>query len=444
MPSAPQILTPPPDWPSTAIHAILDELDYGPVGYELWQDYRLIRLYVSRPLPHHGTGPGDLQPPRLFHTRLPHSASERLRAAQNAAPELADSFRIFSLLRRVAPNAGVLARACGQIADWAAEHSVMMTAVEFARAAAAVAPTDPEAANLAALMLRRIGDWKRAEQFYSRAIGLARRRRRHADLDIRRRAKIEYICGHIGIAALMYSQGVNLLQAVKHLNTAARVAADGHIGWLAAHVRHDSMLLFLEKADFAAAEEEAERAAELYPLHDKRFPYFVADFALVQVMQRRYRVAIPLLQLSIEVVAEPSIRGMISSMLARCYSGLGVGAEYERYRQWACALVSKYPELSAATHYHLAEAARACCSWDEGEQHARRACELALLRGDGEVARHAERVLAEIQIQSVAAPQISGAPEPLTSQLQLRMQRWNPENHRGRPHRAAFRNQWVA
>lgn len=157
----------------------------------------------------------------------------------------------------------------------------MTTAVQFARCAAAVAPGDPEMANLAALMLRRTGDWKRAEQFYARAVGLARRHRRDPVPTVRHRAKIEYICGHIGMAALLYSQGMSHPRAVRHLNTAARVATEEHIGWLAAHVRHDLMLLLLEKEDFVAAEEEAERAAELYPLHDKRFPYFVTDFGLI-------------------------------------------------------------------------------------------------------------------------------------------------------------------
>jgi tetratricopeptide (TPR) repeat protein len=413
------------------------------VARELWQDYRLARIYASDPPQPQGSPP--VQPlSRLFHNRPSLSAAERLRAAQNAAPELADAFRTFSFLRRRAPNRHELSLACAQIADWASGRSMMVTAVEFARSAASISPTDSEAANLAALMLRRTGDWKRAEQFYARAIGLARRCRRDPDRAVRRRAKIEYICAHIGMAALFYSQGMNFPRAVKHLNTAARVAAEGHIGWLAAHVRHDSMLLLLEKADFSAAEEEAGRAAELYPLHDKRFPYFVTDFGLVQVMQRRYRVAIPLLQLSLQVIAEPSIRGMISSMLARAYAALGVTTEFERHWQWASALVAKHAELSPATHYHLAEAARACRSWDEAEQHARCALELALAREDREVARHAERVLADVHTQTVTPPQPSSGPEALTSELQVRMKRWNPENHRGRPRRVAFRNQWVA
>jgi hypothetical protein len=135
---------------------------------------------------------------------------------------------------------------------------------------------------------------------------------------------------------------------------------------------------------------------------------------------------------------------MISSMLARSYAALGITPEFELHRQWASALVAKHAELSPATHYHLAEAARAWRSWDEAEQHARRALELALARGDREVARHAERVLADVRTQTVTPPQPSNGPEALTSELQVRMKRWNPENHRGRPRRVAFRNQWVA
>lgn len=431
-----RIVTPAPDWPQPAIHSILEELDFTPLAHELWQNYRLARLYAS---------PAWAPPlSGLFPTGDLFAASDRLRAAQNAAPDLADAFRSFALLRQRPAQAPALARACAQIADWAAGRSLMISAVEFARAAAAVAPADPEFANLAALMLRRMGDWKRAEQFYSRAIGIARQKRRDPDVAVRRQAKIEYICGHIGTAALLCSQGIYVSRAVKHLHTAARVAAKGHIGWLAAHVRHDSMLLLLQRGDFTSAETEAARAADLYPLHDRRFPYFVTDFGLVQVMQHRYTVAIPLLQLALHVIHEPSVRGMISSMLARCHAALGQESECNRHKEWAVVLAEKHPELSPATHYHLAEAARACHSWNEAEQHARRALELAQARGDIEVVRHAERVLSETAARTV--PQLSppAGSGSLATTLALRLKRWNPENHRGRPARATFRNQWVA
>jgi hypothetical protein len=135
---------------------------------------------------------------------------------------------------------------------------------------------------------------------------------------------------------------------------------------------------------------------------------------------------------------------MISSMLARSYAGLDASAEAEQHRQWASSLAARHAEHSAATHYHLAEAARACRSWTEAEQHARHARELAVARGDREVARHAERVLADALAHTVTPLQTPGGPERLAVELQLRMKRWNPENHRGRPQRAAFRNQWVA
>jgi tetratricopeptide (TPR) repeat protein len=205
------------------------------------------------------------------------------------------------------------------------------------------------------------------------------------------------------------------------------------------------MLLLLERADFSTAEEEAERAVELYPLHDRRFPFFVSDFALVQVMQHRYSAAVPLLQLCMDVIEQPSARAVVASMLARSYAALG-GAkdEYERLRQLALTLAQKHPEHSAAAYYHLAEAARACRSWKDAEQHARRALELAKSRGDREIARHAERVQSLIQEHRVTPPLRTTGPEQLTGELRVRLKRWNPQNHRGRVARIPFRNQWVA
>jgi tetratricopeptide (TPR) repeat protein len=213
---------------------------------------------------------------------------------------------------------------------------------------------------------------------------------------------------------------------------------------LAAHVRHDSMLLLLERADFPAAEDEAERAVELYPLHDKRFPFFVVDFALVRVMQQRYGAAIPLLQLCLDVIEEPAVRGMIASMLARAYAGLGSTIEYERFREWATALAEKHAELAPATFYHLAEAARAGGEWDVAEMYAVQSRELAFARGDREIIRHAERALGHVHSRTITPPLSLDGPERLVSVLRIRLKRWNPQNHRGRADRVPFRNQWVA
>ncbi|HET7462609.1 MAG TPA: hypothetical protein VFJ82_15250 [Longimicrobium sp.] len=422
------MLRPPPDWPPTEAE-ILDELSNEPIAVEFWLCVRKVRLWLETP--------PDARS-RLFRRSTRDSGKERRRAVFGAYPELHESLRTFAALVATPGkiDAATLCRACTQLADWAAENSFDVTALHFAMAAAAVAPENPEAANLAGLMCRRAGDWQRAEMFYPRAIALARRQRNAT----------EYVCGHIGYAALLYSRGSHLEKAVRHLNTAARVAADNGSFWLAGHALHDSMLLQVQRNEYAAAEAEALRAAELYPLHDRRFPHFVVDFAFVQLEQQHFGEALSLLHLCMSVIHEPAVQALIHSMLARSYGGLRRREDYEHARREAEELAKTFPEHASVVYYHVAEGARACRSWAEAERHARRARELALKRGDREMVRLAERTIGFVArqtgIEAVSVPPGS-LPDRLTRELAARLSRWNPQSHPIK-RRRAFRNQWVA
>jgi tetratricopeptide (TPR) repeat protein len=426
MPADHRVVPPLPDWPRSEAD-ILSELEFRPLGVELWLSVRKVRLWSETP------------PQRrkdLFHRRPADGARARRRAALLGAPELREALRTCADLsdRPERVDEVTLGRACSRVADWAAERSHVQTAVHYAMAAAVVRPEDAESTNLAALMHRQAGDWKRAEQCYPRAIILAHRRKEW----------VEYICGHIGSAALLYARGMNLGRAVRHLETASRKADEEGMAWLASHVLHDSMLLLLEREEFEAAEAEAERATELYPLHDRRFPFFVADYALIQLMQRRYAVAQPLLKLCLDVIDQPAARGVITSMLARTHAGMGEGEEYDRVRKWACESAERYPVEAAAAYYHLAEGARECRFWPEAESYASRACERAEAKGDRMIVHLARQLLKQARARETPPPAPGGPSRgDLGRVLSVRLERWNPEEHRG-PTRTLFRNQWVA
>lgn len=426
MPADQRIVPPLPDWPRTEAD-ILSELEFRPLGVELWLAVRKARLWSETPPEYRKS---------LFHRKPTDDARARRRAALLGAPEMRESLRTFAELsdRPERVDEKALGGACSRVADWAAERSHVQTAVHYAMAAASVLPEDAESTNLAGLMQRRAGDWKRAEQCYPRAIILAHRRKEW----------VEYICGHIGSAALLYARGMNLGKAVRHLETASRKADEEGITWLASHVLHDSMLLLLEREEFEAAEAEAGRATDLYPLHDRRFPFFVADYALVQLTQRRHAIAQPLLKLCLDVIDQPAARSVITSMLARTYAGTGEGEEYDRVRKWAAESAERYPIEAAAAYYHLAEGARECRLWQEAESYASRACERAEEKGDRMIVRLAQQLLKQARAREIPPP-APGGPHPgdLSRVLSVRLERWNPEEHRG-PTRTLFRNQWVA
>lgn len=421
-----RIIPPLPDWPRTEAN-VLYELDFRPLGVEFWLAVRKARLWAETP-------PAARE--HLFPRASSGEARARHRAAAAGAPELRDALHVFACLidRTERVDDSMIAHACARIADWAADRSFFSTATHFALAAATVFPENAEFSNLAGLMFRRAGDFSRAEECYPRAITLSYQQRNW----------VEYICGHIGSAALLYTKGINLKKAVRHLRTAARKAWKEGMGWLAGHAIHDSMLLLLERGDFDAAEAAAARAAKLYPLHDRRFPFFVADYALVQLMQRRYAQAHPLLKLCLDVIDQPAARGVITSMLARTAVGLGRHDEYSRFSVWAGEFAEKYREFSAAAHYHLAEAARMAGTWPEAEVHAKRAWELAEQGQDRMVARLAEQLLRWTEARVLTpGPRVHEAGDDLGRVLSIRLQHWSPAEHRG-PQRSVFRNQWVA
>lgn len=420
----PNLPPPAPDWPERRFVAILDEIGYDPLGHELWQDYRLARLCAETPAD------------RRRHLVSGKPSVDVRERQLMAAPELAEPLAVFAALRAGHVNDEALRIACGQISDWADGNGYAVAALEFARAAAGVAPDNPEAANLAALVLRRAGDWRRSERYYVRAIVLGR------DGDA-----VQYVCGHIGLAALCYARGQSLDAAVAHLHTAARVARDQGSLWLASHVRHDTMLILVAREDFHAAEDEAVRAAELYPLHDDRFPYFGIDFAFVQLEQFRYPQAFPILTKCMELVPHPPVRALVHSMLARCHAGLNCIDEYLRHARTAEELAVEHPEHASTVHYHLSEAARACRGWEAAERHASQSRELAVARGDREMVRLAERSLSVARHREPAptpsvAP-LNSPPELLTRTLGTRLARWKPASG-ARSARRSFRNQWVA
>lgn len=427
---AKRVAPPLPDWPDPEA-AIIAEVADESLALELWRAIRKARLFA-------------ITPPEARACLFKSTNTLKIKRLQQVPTDipraLEPPLRTFAQLasgRKVSADA--LSGACARIADWAAERSLAHTAAHFARAAVGVAPEDPTMINLSALMYRRSGDWKRARQLYARAISLARTQGN----------KIEYICGHIGCAALLYSRGVAVTSAVDHLRTASRVARkDTGSLWLASHALHDSMLLQVQREQFPAAEETAREAAELYPLHDSRFPHFVVDFAFVQLEQNKYAMAVPLLQLCLRTIEQPAVRAVVMSLLARAFAGLGDAAEFARYRQSARRLAGKFAEHAATVEYHLGEAARACRLWPEAEQHARKARHLAMARGDRELIRLAARTFRFARDRQIASQHPTtgeSLADQLARELEVRLRGWDRRRSlQGASRRKHFRNQWLA
>ncbi|HEU0078696.1 MAG TPA: tetratricopeptide repeat protein, partial [Longimicrobiaceae bacterium] len=149
-------------------HHVLDEVR-SPLGVLLWEGVRDVVLWAT-------TAPANR--PRLFG---PRAYEERVAALH--AVELDQGFRGMMVLlagvmdRESQPDRQVVARTCRKLAFWAEERLLPRTSVWYAQAAALAFPESAEHAYTVGLLCRKNSEYTRAETWYRRAIGLARRRR---------------------------------------------------------------------------------------------------------------------------------------------------------------------------------------------------------------------------------------------------------------------------
>jgi tetratricopeptide (TPR) repeat protein len=149
-------------------HHILSEAQ-SPVGIVLWQGVRDIVLWASTPLAQRA----NLFAETAYAQRLAYLNSVELE--QNARRWLALLADVLSTADQ--PTSAEAAKLCRKLSRWAEERLLPKTAAWYAQAAALALPTHADHALAVASVLRRNGDYLRAETWYRRAIGIARRRR---------------------------------------------------------------------------------------------------------------------------------------------------------------------------------------------------------------------------------------------------------------------------
>lgn len=301
-----------PNWPLDDL-TILREVD-GEMGLELLLALYNVRLVAETPIPIRA---------QLFEVT-------NSRALEISIPtEIRDAlYTLFRLPRETqAPSDRELARACRVIAEWAEDRSCFVTAVGFAEVAARLVPDDPELANRAGRACRRAGERARAELWYERGFGLARRR---GDV-------LQYVKGHLGYGSIFRDQGDygNALRWIKRAGISARKAGHREAG---AEAMHDAFALAYLQEDFGRAASLIRRAARIYPVHARRVPYFAADVALLLSRRGLYAMAMELLR----VCANPSHR------TGRLLTGMGSGCvcirRRRRSRSLRCGTPSHTPD----------------------------------------------------------------------------------------------------
>jgi len=336
--------------------------------------------------------------------------------ARDEAPELAAALGTFHLLRwsPQTVEAVALGEACHQVSEWADSHSLTALAAHFADAAASADPTDPVLAHTAAYLYRRAyTDW-RAAAWYERAFRLA----------VWAGHRDTAVGALIGYGALLYGLGL-YDRARRYLERGARRAVRTGRQRKAAEAHHDLAGLCLDMGDFASAMDHARCAGELYPLRHPRIPALVHDFAVVLVRQHHYTTAYSLLAKLPPYFRDPEAT-LVWSTLARVTAGMGQVERFGDPERRTLDLVALYKEHGAAALVNLTEGARALRRWNQAEEYAHMAIEIARERSDAGQERSARALLEKVGRRELPLPEVPASVEAasLARRLAARLRRW--------------------
>jgi tetratricopeptide (TPR) repeat protein len=357
--------------------------------------------------------------------------SPRLRTQEQVAyaclraPQLIEPFGTFAFLLR-APGkieSARLAEACHYVHTWAEGHSLLVTGVHFAEAAATVAPDDSAYANDAGWMCFRAGFYERAETWYNRGYGLAVRVR-HQNLTVSRDQSIRALL-RLGIL----KQSLGKHDAAKELfDRAARRAERTGRRPLAAKASHDLMSYMADLGTYEEAERYASQALDLYALDVPRVPVLAHDYGFLLVRFSQYLHAVPLLQLAVARIQFPEIQTLAWGTLARAAAGAGRRELFEEARSKALSLVGLHQDFAPAVFVNLGEGARTLKEWDKAETYAALAVEAARERQQPLAEHVALGLLDEIAARQLETPDESPVNaervQLLTRRFLARLRKW--------------------
>jgi tetratricopeptide (TPR) repeat protein len=332
-----------PDEGLEGLH-VLQEID-GPVGVRLWAALRDVTLWAGAPPAVRGA---------LF---APAAAARRLEALADTAAEPALEVPLVALAgvvgqpREVRPQ--TVALMCRRIAAWAEAHGALGTAVAFAQAAALARPRDADAACDVGRLTMAWGSTARAETWFRRTVGVARRAR---DLDAHARA-------FVGLGTLLARRGAREA-ARRHFGKALKAARRGGHPYARAAALHGLFRIALEAGEWEEAERLSAAALRAHRRTRGVLPALLLDVATMHVARQRPQQAAAVLHKLLAMRTEERERVPALAMLAHAAALGGDARAYEE--AWSAAWTSATaasPDQHAAALLDLARAAAAREDW---------------------------------------------------------------------------------
>jgi tetratricopeptide (TPR) repeat protein len=365
----------------------------GKTGLVLWQALRDVLLWAETPTDERKAlfAAGAA---RLRRETVARAVPEGVLAT--ALPALTD------LLDDPADADGeAVADACASIAGWAEERGALGTALAFAQDAALAAPNEAAPAFAVARLAVRLDDHARAEVWYRRSIGIARRA---CDWRL-------YARSFSGLGSLYQSRG-NLPGAQRFHLRALRGARRGGLRVERAVALHDLFGLSVEAGRAREAQRYAQEAFAAYPARSARIAVLAHDVAYFWMEQGLFQRALAVFQAVAPLIDRPAERLWVQADLMRAAAGAGEAAlarQLSREVRAEC----RRPDLAAAAaraHLELARGELQLNDLKAAEEAALAALQLATERRDGRTI-----LMAESLLDAVRNARAAGRPDTLVS-----------------------------
>lgn len=362
---------PPRRWLRFDGATVLDEVQ-SPDGLALWSVLRDVLLWSATP-PDRKSG--------VFSGPVGYALNERIRRYLPAAAAILDQ------LAAEPENctAAELADCCRAISEWAGVNGYVVTEHEFGEAVHHLLPNEPDSALFAGRAARRAGAFDRAEQWYKRALGLARAQGDHQ----------AYVLALIRRGALAEQRGETL--GAKALHLAAWKAARRHkLRKLGAYARHELLVLAIYTESFDVAQEHARVALRLYGRFDERFPQLAHDTAFLWGWHGHYTAALPVYEAVLPYIVRAGERIQVLANIGRAAASTGNPDRF--YEAWdqVNASAEQAAEYRATALLALAYGARTLRRTELAGELASNALQAAAVRGERVVAELAEALLGSL------------------------------------------------
>jgi tetratricopeptide (TPR) repeat protein len=379
--------------------AILDEVG-GDVGLVLWRSARNVVLWAETE-PEHRAG--------LFADQAARARGRDLETAGGDAELRGPLSVIAELLARPAEADLVrLVHACRRVSRWAEGRDALATALEFGQAAALAAPDSPSLAYAVGRLARRLGEFDRAESWYTRAVVQSRQ---GGDWRV-------YASAFLGLGNIHRQRG-NYPAARRAFHRCLRTAERRGLLQLVGAACHDLFAVEVENGAGFEADALAERALRAYGPGNPQVIRLTYDVGYHWALQGYFAGALEVARTLLPHARESYTRCITQGLLARAAGGVGARAEFEAAAEDALRLVESGAahESAPGTLLGLAHGAASLGEWERAAEWASETIRRSTLPLRGKLALEAESVLEAAQRRLLERRVVSHSAERAAAEL---------------------------